>query len=137
MATRELPHLEWIEREECLRLLADEEVGRVALADWDTPLIFPVNFCLDGETIVFRTDPGTKLTRGFSARASFEVDAIDRLRRSGWSVVVVGRLEEVTEDGSGALARLQTLPVTPWAGGDKAHWMRLTPSRITGRRIRA
>lgn len=26
--------------------------------------------------------------------------------------------------------------VDPWAGGDKAHWMRLVPDRVTGRRIR-
>jgi nitroimidazol reductase NimA-like FMN-containing flavoprotein (pyridoxamine 5'-phosphate oxidase superfamily) len=136
MATRELPQLEWIERDECLRLLASQEVGRIALANWDTPLIFPVNYCLDGETIVFRTDPGTKLKRGYATRASFEVDAVNPVRRDGWSVVVVGRLEEVINDGSGALAHLQTLPITPWAGGDKAHWMRLTPDRITVRRIR-
>ena len=26
-------------------------------------------------------------------------------------------------------------PVEPWAGGEKAHWMRLFPDRITGRRL--
>ena len=31
--------------------------------------------------------------------------------------------------------RIQALPVQPWAGGAKEHWMRLTPSRITGRRL--
>ena len=30
-----------------------------------------------------------------------------------------------------------TRVVDPWAGGDKAHWMRLVPDRVTGRRIRA
>ena len=31
--------------------------------------------------------------------------------------------------------RVQALPVEPWADGDKPHWMRLVPSRVSGRRI--
>ena len=58
--------------------------------------IFPVNYVLDGDTIVFRTDPGTKLGAAGRARASFEIDSVDREHRTGWSVVASGRLEEVT-----------------------------------------
>lgn len=32
--------VEWLEREECLRLLAGDEVGRLAVDDWHTPVIF-------------------------------------------------------------------------------------------------
>lgn len=127
--------LERLDLDECLRLLQGEEVGRLAVNDWHTPVIFPVNYRLDGDAIVFRTDPGTKLNRGPSAPASFEIDHFDRESRSGWSVVVVGRLDEVTRFDSAALERVHALPVDPWAGGDKAHWMRLVPDRITGRRV--
>jgi uncharacterized protein len=136
MTTGPHPRLEVIDRDECLRLLADEEIGRLAVIAGNTPVILPVNYALDGDSVVFRTDPGTKLERGPRARASFEVDRFDSERRNGWSVVATGRLEEVTLYDA-AFERVRRLVVDPWAGGDKAHWMRLVPDRVTGRRIRA
>jgi uncharacterized protein len=124
-----------LDREECLRLLAGDEVGRLVVIAGTTPTIFPVNYGLDGDTIVFRTDPGTKLAHGPRARASFEVDSFDHDRRAGWSVVASGRLEEVTQYDAAVFDRVRTLSIEPWAGGDKAHWMRLIPDRVTGRRI--
>jgi nitroimidazol reductase NimA-like FMN-containing flavoprotein (pyridoxamine 5'-phosphate oxidase superfamily) len=129
--------LEVIDREECLRLLAAEVVGRVAVIAGGEPAIFPVNFVLDAETIVFRSDEGTKTTSGPRARACFEIDGADRSRRAGWSVVASGWLEEVTEFDARAFERMQQLPVDPWAGGDKRHWMRLRTDHITGRRVGA
>ncbi len=126
--------LEHLMRDECLRLLAADEIGRLAIVDAGAAHIFPVNYLLDGESIVFRTDPGTKLSKGSSSRATFEIDAFDRERRSGWSVVAVGRLDEVTSFDSKAFERVRALGIEPWAG-DKRHWMRLTPDRITGRRV--
>jgi Pyridoxamine 5'-phosphate oxidase len=46
-----------LDRDQCLRLLADEVIGRLAVIAGNTPAIFPVNYALDGDTIVFRTDP--------------------------------------------------------------------------------
>lgn len=127
--------LEWIDRDECLALLAGDVVGRLAVVSGGAADIFPVNYVLDGETIVFRTDPGTKLDASGRAQAAFEIDRVDREHRTGWSVVASGRLEEVTRYSSGTLERLRHLPVDPWAGGEKAHYVRLIPSRITGRRV--
>ena len=127
--------IEWLDRETCLTLLAGDEIGRLAINDGGTPVILPVNYRMDGDAVVFRTDPGTKLDHGIRSRASFEIDDFDRVRHTGWSVVVVGRLEEVTEHEAATLARVQALPIDPWAGGEKAHWVRLVPSRITGRRV--
>jgi uncharacterized protein len=128
-------HVSVLDREQCLRLLADDDVGRLAVIAGNTPTIFPVNYALDGDTIVFRTDPGTKLAHGPRARASFEVDGFDRARRTGWSVVASGRLEEVTHYDAAIFDRVRALSIEPWAGGDKVHWMRLVPDRVTGRRI--
>jgi nitroimidazol reductase NimA-like FMN-containing flavoprotein (pyridoxamine 5'-phosphate oxidase superfamily) len=136
MTTDARSRLGIIERDECLRLLAGDEIGRLAVVAGNTAVVVPVNFALDGETIVFRTDAGTKLDDGPRARASFEVDCFDRERRTGWSVVATGRLEEVTPYDAATFARVRLLSVDPWAGGDKAHWMRLVPDRLTGRRIR-
>jgi hypothetical protein len=57
----------------------------------------------------------------------------DRATRSGWSVVVSGRLEVVTEFDPATWERVRALPIDPWAGGAKEHWMRLVSERITGR----
>jgi nitroimidazol reductase NimA-like FMN-containing flavoprotein (pyridoxamine 5'-phosphate oxidase superfamily) len=127
--------IEWIDRDECLRLLAGDEVGRLAVVTGGAPAIFPVNYVLDGDSIIFRTDEGTKLRSAGRAPAYFEIDDIDRQHRTGWSVVVSGRLEEVTQFDGRTLQRIQELPVDPWAGGAKAHWMRLVSDRITGRRV--
>ncbi|HET6949342.1 MAG TPA: pyridoxamine 5'-phosphate oxidase family protein [Acidimicrobiales bacterium] len=127
--------LEIIDPDECRRLLATEEVGRLALDDGGTPAVFPVNYLLDGAAVVFRTAPGTKLAAGPRRRVAFEIDQFDREARTGWSVVVVGRLHEVTEFDPATLRRVSALPIEPWAGGDKPHWMRLVPERISGRRI--
>jgi nitroimidazol reductase NimA-like FMN-containing flavoprotein (pyridoxamine 5'-phosphate oxidase superfamily) len=127
--------IEILDEDECLRLLAADEIGRLAVIAGGAPLIFPVNYVLDGTAIVFRTAPGTKLDAGPRSRASFEVDSFDRERRSGWSVVVAGRLEEVTHYDSKTFDRVRHLPIDPWADGDKPHFMRLVTDRMSGRAV--
>jgi nitroimidazol reductase NimA-like FMN-containing flavoprotein (pyridoxamine 5'-phosphate oxidase superfamily) len=127
--------LEVIPPDECRRLLADDEIGRLAIVDGGSPAVFPVNYVFDGGAVVFRTAPGIKLSAGPRRPATFEIDAFDREHRTGWSVAVTGRLEEVTEFDAAALEAARALPVEPWAGGERAHWMRLVPSRVSGRRI--
>lgn len=127
--------LEMLDREACLRPLAEEEVGRLAVVEGGAPVVFPVNFALDGEAVVFRSDGGTKLAAAERAPACFEVDWFDRGRRRGWSVVISGRLEEVTPYDGAALDRVRGLELDPWAAGAKPHWLRLVPGRITGRRV--
>jgi nitroimidazol reductase NimA-like FMN-containing flavoprotein (pyridoxamine 5'-phosphate oxidase superfamily) len=124
-----------MDREECLQLLGDDVVGRLAIVYAGSPEIFPVNYVLDDDNIVFRTDPGTKLNAERQAQACFEIDEIDRDSRTGWSVAVFGRLEEVTMYHGRTWARVQQLAIEPWAGGAKGHWMRLVATRISGRRI--
>lgn len=129
--------IERIDRDGCLALLAGEVLGRLAVVSGGAAAIFPVNYVLDGESVLFRTDPGTKLNASGRARAAFEIDSIDRGRRTGWSVVASGRLEEVTRYDSKTLERVRALPVDPWAAGEKAHYVRLIPDRIDGRRVGA
>lgn len=127
--------LQVLDEDECLALLRGEEVGRLAVVTGTAPAIFPVNYTLDGDAIVFRTDEGTKLHYAGRGRAAFEIDGIDHDQRTGWSVVAVGRLEELTHYDASNLARAQQVAMQPWAGGPKAHWLRLVPDRITGRRL--
>ena len=129
------PQLEALAEEECWRLLGVHHLGRLALVDTKGPAIVPVNYVLDREAPVFRTDPGSKLDAAVDAKpVAFEVDAADETTRTGWSVVVRGTLAEVTDPGD--LERLRALPLYPWAPGDKARYVRVRPASVTGRRIR-
>ena len=66
----------------------------------------------------------------------FEVDGADRVARAGWSVVIEGVLEEATLlGGRRALDHTRAVATEPWAPGTKAHWLRVVPSHISGRRI--
>jgi uncharacterized protein len=129
--------IQMLDRDRCLELLRDDEIGRLAVLADGGPVIFPVNYRMDGESVVFRTDPGLKLEQGVRSHGCFEIDHFDRANRSGWSVVVAGRLEEVTHYEAKTWGRIHELSVDPWAGGTKEHWVRLVPSRITGRRVPA
>lgn len=127
--------VETLDRDECLRLLAEDQVGRLAVVAGGVPTIFPVNYRLDDDAIIIRTDPGTKLDAGPRSRVCFEIDHFDREARRGWSVVVTGRIEVVTRYDAATFNRVRELPLDPWAGGEKAHWMRLNLERVTGRRV--
>lgn len=128
--------IEMIEHEECLRLLATGAVGRLGVVLNGHPEIFPVNYVLDGEHVVFRTAVGPKLTGALRAGVVFEVDNFDPRTRSGWSVVVHGTGHDITPfDAPQLVARAAELPVHPWASGEKPHVVRITPTRISGRRV--
>ncbi|WP_103382774.1 pyridoxamine 5'-phosphate oxidase family protein [Pseudonocardia dioxanivorans] len=128
--------LQVLDVDECYRLLATEQIGRLGVNAEHYPLIFPVNFALDGTTIVIRTDTGTKLSAADHANVTFEVDQIDRGTRAGWSVLVRGLAEEVTAEHRAELVeRTRASGVEPWAPGEHGHWMRLIPEQISGRRI--
>lgn len=128
--------LEVLDTEECLRLLATQEIGRIGLAGRRFPTILPVNYALDREVIVIRTHPGPTLSAANHANVAFEVDEIDRRKRSGWSVLVHALAEEVIEAHQAELVeRMRATGVKPWAPGEHGRWLRLIPQEITGRRI--
>lgn len=129
------PPLEFLDRATCDRLLAEGEVGRLAVIAGGAPMIFVVNYVMDGSDVVFRSDPGTKVDLGPRARACFEIDSLDHEHRTGWSVVAAGRLDEITKYDGERWERVTALPLEPWAAGPKDRWMRLVPSYVGGRRI--
>jgi nitroimidazol reductase NimA-like FMN-containing flavoprotein (pyridoxamine 5'-phosphate oxidase superfamily) len=121
--------VEMIDRDECLRLVGKRRVGRLGIVVGGEPVILPVNYALVGETVVFRSAPGSKVDMGPRAPACFEVDEFDESMASGWSVLIAGRLEEIGADEAGPA------DVTPWAPGTRDRWMRLVAGRVTGRRV--
>lgn len=110
--------------------LASVEVGRIAVSTEDLPEIFPINFCLDGESIVFRSAPGTKLEKlAHNGHVVFEADGWND--EGGWSVIVKGIGALITDQDE--LARVKRAPLLPWVPTVKKIWVRITPSKITGR----
>jgi nitroimidazol reductase NimA-like FMN-containing flavoprotein (pyridoxamine 5'-phosphate oxidase superfamily) len=129
--------LERLSRQECVALLHAQDVGRLVVVDGGRPLIFPVNYAMDGEAPVFRTASGTKLWAASRSPVVFEIDEIDRDAKCGWSVIVHGVAQEITAFDAGELQeRVYGLPVHPWAGGEKPSIVRIAPRLITGRRVR-
>ena len=130
------PTMQVIPADECYRLLATQELGRLGVIAEHYPLIVPVNYGLDGTTVVIRTHPGTTLSAASPANVTFEVDDIDRRTRSGWSVLVHGLAEEVTNAHRAELVeRTRTSGAQPWAPGEHGRWLRVIPQGISGRRI--
>jgi nitroimidazol reductase NimA-like FMN-containing flavoprotein (pyridoxamine 5'-phosphate oxidase superfamily) len=124
----ETPHThEHLTTEECLELLGTVTVGRIAVAvPGEAPVVVPVNFAMEEDVIVFRSDEGSKLDALRLHPASFQVDWVDPLHRTGWSVLVKGFAYETSP---------ASVEVETWDEGSKAHWVRLYPGEITGRRI--
>jgi uncharacterized protein len=128
-----------LDHAECLRLLAATSLGRLAVnvEGWP-PVIRPVNYVFDesSQSIVFRSARGSKLTAVLlSTEAAFEIDGTDPDSDSGWSVIVIGTAEEVTQPSE--VARLGRLDLRPLAPGDKPHWIRIRSTVVSGRRIAA
>jgi len=120
-------------RDECYERLRTARVGRLAFVSQGDPVILPVNHGLDGEAIVFRTAPGSKLLAGDAERrVAFEVDGFDADRRSGWSVLVRGTA--TTVENQQEIERLNRLGVWPWADlVERTHWIRIATYSVTGR----
>lgn len=121
---------------ECLRLLAQCEIGRVVFTDAALPAAQPVTYRLDGEEIVFRTGGGGKLAAATrNSVVAFQVDRIEPTTRTGWTVLAVGHAYEVTVPER--LAELAERMPTPWAPNRNAHTIAIPLQRLTGRRLAA
>jgi nitroimidazol reductase NimA-like FMN-containing flavoprotein (pyridoxamine 5'-phosphate oxidase superfamily) len=137
-STRPATEMLELDRPECLRLLAATGIGRIAVSvtEWDTPVIRPVNYVFDesSQSVLIRSALGSKLHALLrSAKAAFEIDGIDPAERVGWSVIIHGVTEEITNPAE--LRRIAGLGLEPWAPGHKGHWIRVRSNTVSGRRI--
>jgi nitroimidazol reductase NimA-like FMN-containing flavoprotein (pyridoxamine 5'-phosphate oxidase superfamily) len=121
--------------DDCWDLLSAANVGRLAIIVEGHPEIFPVNFVIERRSIVFRTGAGTKLWQSAKEEpAAFEIDGYEPTTEEAWSVVARGgtALIDSVDEQSAADA----LGLEPWEPGAKAHYVRLSPKVLTGRRFR-
>jgi nitroimidazol reductase NimA-like FMN-containing flavoprotein (pyridoxamine 5'-phosphate oxidase superfamily) len=118
----------------CWELLASTPVGRIGVLYDSAPEIYPVNHAVVDQTVVFRTDVGSKLSAlDRSPAVCYQIDGIDAEHLTGWSVLVKGRASVVRE---GAEVRyLEAQGLQHWSLGHKAHWVRIVPAEVTGRQI--
>jgi nitroimidazol reductase NimA-like FMN-containing flavoprotein (pyridoxamine 5'-phosphate oxidase superfamily) len=124
-----------LSRDACLRYLGRTGVGRVAVTVGALPAIFPVNYAMKGDDVVFRTAQGTKLDAAVrNAVVAFEVDHSDRMSHTGWSVMILGPARAITDPGE--LADTDLLPLTRWArAGGAESTVCISTDLVSGREL--
>jgi nitroimidazol reductase NimA-like FMN-containing flavoprotein (pyridoxamine 5'-phosphate oxidase superfamily) len=138
-ATR--PVLEPLGEAECLRLISPGGIGRLAFTGRYGLTVLPVNFKLHDGSIMFRTSQDSPVDEDLRTgiahaeyEVAFEIDEIDPATQTGWSVLIQGSAHHMTSEAERAAVRESG--VEPWPGGSREHAIRITPTRVTGRRLR-
>jgi nitroimidazol reductase NimA-like FMN-containing flavoprotein (pyridoxamine 5'-phosphate oxidase superfamily) len=133
--------VEELDETECRRLIEPGGIGRIAYHGRYDLTVLPVNYRVVDGAILFRTGrdspTGEDLRTGIAHadyKVAFEIDRLDEKAREGWSVLIQGPAHHLDSDAEQAAAL--AAGVTPWAAGEKDHFIRITPARMTGRRIR-
>ncbi len=138
MADESVPGIEELTVDECWKLLEKDGVGRLATATVDratgevTPDIFPINFHVYEQRILFRSAPGNKLIDlTVQPTVAFQTDG--HRGRKHWSVVARGTARRMMFDSdiveSGILDLQSTLPTQKW------NYVRIEVETITGIRF--
>lgn len=127
---------ERLPRHACLRLVGQVPMGRIVYTLQALPVVELVSFAVDGGDIIIRTDSGGKLAAATrSAVVAFEADSVDVAAHAGWSVTIVGYSRAVVDDDE--IRHLEQVNLVPWVPGKHDHFIRISPSIVTGRRIGA
>jgi nitroimidazol reductase NimA-like FMN-containing flavoprotein (pyridoxamine 5'-phosphate oxidase superfamily) len=131
--------LEELSEEQCLKLIAGGGIGRIAYTSRFGPAVLPVNYVLHDGAVVFRTAENGPLDEdlrtgiaGADYKVAFEIDSIDQAAKLGWSVLIQGPAHHVTSPEEESV---REAGVEPWAPGPRELFVRIVPSRITGRRV--
>lgn len=128
-----------LDEDTCLQLISPGGIGRIAYTGRFGLAVLPVNYALRGGAIVFRTAEHGPLDEdlrtgidGAEYKVAFEIDDIDIANRQGWSVLIQGPAHHLTEAERDAALQAGIQPLAP---GEREIFVRIVPSRITGRRI--
>jgi nitroimidazol reductase NimA-like FMN-containing flavoprotein (pyridoxamine 5'-phosphate oxidase superfamily) len=131
--------IEELDEDQCLSLISGGGIGRIAYASRFGPAVLPVNYALQDGAVVFRTAAHGPLDEDLRTgianadyKVAFEIDSIDMATRRGWSVLIQGPAHHITGSGEDAV---REAGVEPWAPGPRELFVRIVPSRITGRRV--
>jgi len=117
--------------DECWKVLEGEEFGRLAFRLVDEVHLVPMNYVVDGRTLLFRTTGGNKLlSAAMHSNVAFEIDWYDE--HSAWSVVARGRARRLPDVET---HRLDGVTSRPWVPTAKHEVIELVPDVVTGRRF--
>ena len=117
---------------ESWQLLGTHTVGRLVTHVGDVVDIFPVNYVVDGESIVLRTAEGTKLTEMLiGGEVLFEVD--EHTATEAWSVVLRGRARRLETEAE--ILAADALPLRPLVPTLKRNYVRIEVSSLSGRKF--
>ena len=131
MTTNDSP-VEELSVEQCWELLQDDEFGRLAYRLVDEVHLVPINYAVDGRSLLFRTASGNKLlAAALESDVAFEIDWHDDV--TAWSVVARGQLRRLGEDEA---HRADGLSLHPWVDTPSHDVIELDPEAVTGRRFR-
>jgi nitroimidazol reductase NimA-like FMN-containing flavoprotein (pyridoxamine 5'-phosphate oxidase superfamily) len=124
-----------LQRQECLRLLAEVPVGRIVHTRQALPAVLPVNFTLDSDgSVLLRTAAASELVRAIDGTVvAFEADQVDPVTHSGWSVVVTGAASVVTDPAEHE--RLIRTGPSSWAPSPEEVFVRIKADLVTGRAL--
>jgi uncharacterized protein len=131
------PRSEELTREQCVELLAAGGLGRVAVSSGALPAVYSVFYSLDEDYIVVRLAPTWALRKELDqAVVAFNVDRSADDARTGWSVMVRGRGEEVCDPE--LAARLRCLPLPSWSDpAEDDTFVRIELAKVSGTRFDA
>jgi len=116
--------------EEVWEFLGSQTLGRLALSAGGIIDIYPISYVVDNKTLVFITQPGTKLLElTVNDQVAFETDTYDD--DIAKSVVVHGRAERL--ESLADVAQAETLPLQALVHTGKTRYVRIHPTNISGR----
>jgi nitroimidazol reductase NimA-like FMN-containing flavoprotein (pyridoxamine 5'-phosphate oxidase superfamily) len=122
-----------LNREECLRLLGQHRLGRIATHVEALPAILPVWYSLLDDDIVLRASRNSRLgTSLIGAVVGFEVDHVSEDDQSGWSVLAVGRVDAIV-DPTQAAHQFLSSNLPSWGSSDDHHLISIGTGLLSGR----
>jgi nitroimidazol reductase NimA-like FMN-containing flavoprotein (pyridoxamine 5'-phosphate oxidase superfamily) len=134
------PILEELTEAESLRLIGQAEIGRIGFSGRYGPAVLPVNYKVVAGMVVFRVAVGSSLVEDLRTgiadaeyKVVFEIDEIDPVARTGWSVMIQGAAHHIDDEQE--RAAVLDAGIEPWAGGERDHFVQIKPTRMSGRRI--
>jgi hypothetical protein len=135
------PEVEWLEEAECWRLISAGGVGRLAYSGRFGLAVLPVGYQVDEGSLVFRIALGSPTDEdlrtgieGADYKVAVEIDEVGKEAHEGWFVFIQGAAHHL--DSGDYRTSVAASGGQPLAGGTPEHFIRITPTLITGRRRR-
>jgi hypothetical protein len=126
---------------DCWRLISLGGVARLAYSGRFGLAVLPVSYKLDEGSLVFRVTLGSPTDedlrtgiQGAEYRVAIEIDDVGQDAREGWFVFIQGAAHHLDSDDDGTSVAVPGVQSS--ADGTREHFVSITPTLITGRRLR-